>query len=304
MADIMHAGEFSRTNMGDLISLSVHSLNPMGTLHHESLHAFFQQLRDKGLPEIANVVERMANSPMVMKQLRDRLAHSPEALKQLRDPEERAAYAYQFWAMDKTFKLVGEPRGVFEKVKAFFQKLMGIWTNDERAEHILKYFNSGEYAKNMNSQHALHDAMLNTGKSHAWETMKHIGKPLMELNDALLSGGGERLRDSGIPALERLADRVKAKLTDSRADAGYIPAARVARGDWVNKLTVPEGVTPARRFKRRGKHGCAARSRQAPRPSWRTHDDQVLQGDARGLPDPGGGEHRRPWTGLRAPCVR
>lgn len=97
-ANLLYAGDFTRQDGEDIIRISVHALNPTTVAYHESLHAFFQQLRDKGLPDVVSAVYKGLNTPHVMKQLRDRLKDSPEALAQLSDPEERAAYAFQFWA--------------------------------------------------------------------------------------------------------------------------------------------------------------------------------------------------------------
>lgn len=235
MANILHAGEFSREQVGDVIRVSVHSLNPMSVAHHEALHAFFQQLRDRGHPEISNVVERMAMSPHIQSQLRERLAHSPEALRQLKDPEEAAAYAYQFWATDKSFKLQAEQVGVFNRIKQFFRNILGIWSNDQRAEHILNYFNDGDYAKTK-SDHALVANLMESGKNETWEAVKGMTKPLANLRDALVTTGSERLHDTGIPALKEMAKLIKASGIEESSDAGYIPAARVQAATHMDKL--------------------------------------------------------------------
>jgi hypothetical protein len=240
MANILHAGEFSREQMGDIIRVSVHSLNPMSVAHHEALHGFFQQLRDKGHPEISNVIERMAMSPHIQAQLRERLAHSPEALRQLRDPEEAAAYAYQFWAHDKNFKLQGPQVGVFNRIKQFFRNIMGIWTNDQRAEHILKYFNDGKYVGK--SDHILGRDLMDVGKNDTLETIKSIGKPLVNLRDALVSTGSERLHDTGNPALIKLAKLVKAQHTEESSDAGYLPTARAEASTRMDALSKALGT--------------------------------------------------------------
>lgn len=235
-ANLMYAGDFTRQLGEDIIRISVHALNPTTVAYHESLHAFFAQLRDKGLPDVVNAVYKGLNSPHVMRQLRERLKDSPEALAQLADPEERAAYAYQFWASDPTFKLTAAPRTVFEKIAAAIRKVLGIWSNDERALEIFKYFHSGKYQQQSGSKLAIHTATMRAGRNGTLDTAKNLVKPITNLGDALVGAGGERLRDSGVPSLVKMANIIKRKGTEEGRDAGYIPAARYQRTKHLNWL--------------------------------------------------------------------
>lgn len=233
---MMYAGDFTRTEMEDVIRISVHALNPMSVAHHESLHAFFAQLKDKGLPDVVNAVYKGLNSPHIMAQLRERLKHSPAALAQLADPEERAAYAYQFYMTDPTFKIKAETRTVFEQIAAMVRKVLGIWSNDERALEIFDYFASGRYQQQSASKYAVHTALMKSGRNSAIDTANKMIAPLARLGDEIVGAGSERLRDSGIPALRELADTIKLRGTDEGRDAGYLPAARLARSEHINKL--------------------------------------------------------------------
>lgn len=235
-ANLLYAGDFTRQDGEDIIRISVHALNPTTVAYHESLHAFFQQLKDKGLPDVAQAVFKGLNTPHIMRQLRERLKDSPEALAQLSDPEERAAYAYQFWASDPTFKLKPETRTVFEKIAAAIRKVLGIWSNDERALEIFKYFHSGKYQQQTASKLAIHTATMRAGRNSTVDTVAHMVKPLKKLGEAVVGAGGERLRDSGIPALSELADLIKLRGTDEGRDGGFIPAARLARTEHMNWL--------------------------------------------------------------------
>lgn len=233
---MMYAGDFTRTEMEDVIRISVHALNPMSVAHHESLHAFFAQLKDRGLPDVVNAVYKGLNSPHIMAQLRERLKHSPAALAQLSDPEERAAYAYQFYMTDPTFKIKAETRTVFEQIAAMVRKVLGIWSNDERALEIFDYFASGRYQQQSASKYAVHTALMKSGRNSAIDTANKMIAPLARLGDEIVGAGSERLRDSGIPALRELADTIKLRGTDEGRDAGYLPAARLARSEHINKL--------------------------------------------------------------------
>jgi len=235
-ANLMYAGDFTRQDGEDIIRISVHALNPTTVAYHESLHAFFQQLKDKGLPDVVQAVFKGLNTPHIMRQLRERLKDSPEALAQLSDPEERAAYAYQFWASDPTFKLTAAPRTVFEKIAAAIRKVLGVWSNDERALEIFEYFHSGKYQQQSASKLAIHTATMRAGRNSTVDTAAHMVKPLKKLGDAIVGAGGERLRDSGIPALRELADLIKLRGTDEGRDGGFIQAARLARTEHMNWL--------------------------------------------------------------------
>lgn len=237
-ANLLYAGDFTRQEGEDIVRISVHALNPTTVAYHESLHAFFQQLRDKGLPDVVSAVYKGLNTPHVMKQLRDRLKDSPEALAQLSDPEERAAYAFQFWASDPTFKLKPETRTVFEKIAAAIRKVLGIWSNDERALEIFKYFHSGKYQQQSASKLAIHTATMRAGRNSTIDLAARLTGPIRRLGDAVVGAGGERLRDSGIPALSELADLIKLRGTDEGRDGGFIPAARLARTEHMNWLAM------------------------------------------------------------------
>jgi hypothetical protein len=240
-----HAGQYTHAFGKGLIELSVHALNPMSTAYHESLHAFFAQLRDAGATDITNVLNKAASSEHVIAQLRERFKNQPAVLTQLKDPEERAAYMYQMWASDPTFKVSIAAKNVFQKIAAVIRKALGIWSNDERALHIMEYFHSGEYAKAMGTPNAVRRALMETGTNRAVETAKTFTEPLGRLADAMVSSGDARLRDTNIPALIELADKIKRPGTEIGGDQGFIPAARIATTKRLGEMAAQlEGYTP------------------------------------------------------------
>ena len=237
-----HEGEY--TAHDDTIRVAVHSMNPMGTAFHESFHAWVKRLGDHGAQDIANTIMRAASSDHVIAQLRDRLKGEPAALAQLKDAEERAAYMYQFWASDPTFRVAAGARTAFDKLGQFFRKVLGIVSNDERALHIIDAFNAGEYAKD---NYAFVDTMNAYGRNAALEKIKAFVKPLTDLGERLVGAGSENLRDTGIPALRDLANAMKLKQTISgdAADAGFIPESRRMRTEFLNQLSAGlKGMSP------------------------------------------------------------
>lgn len=236
-----HAGDFERRGgdgnvpLEDIIRLSVHALNPTTVAYHEALHALFAKLKGAGQGDITEVLTKAASTASVTNQLRELLKNEPDALKQLSDPEERAAYMYQFWAAGK-LKVGEKTNSVFERIKEFIRSVLGTWSNDERALHILEYFHSGEFAKNMGDPDAVHRALMDTHRNQALTTLKRVVEPITNLGEALAVTGGQRLRDTGIPALRELAEHMKASTTDARDDAGYLPSARAERSRRMNQL--------------------------------------------------------------------
>jgi hypothetical protein len=234
-AKLAHAGDFHRVNGEDVIRVSTHALNPMSVAYHESLHGFFAQLRDAGLHEVTKPLLKAAESAHVMGQLRELLRKEPEALKQLENPEERVAYMYQFWANGKL--TVGPAaKNVFQRVADMFRRVLGIWSNDERALHVMEYFQRGDFAKDAHDPSAAGRALLEPGRNAALEKVKAMTQPLARLADTLGTAGAARLRDTKVPALLELTDRMKGSLTGQNEDPGFLPAARIERTRVMNEL--------------------------------------------------------------------
>lgn len=250
-ARMLHEGEFvtnpARVPNGmaeDVIRISVHSLDPMSTAHHESLHGFFKKLRDDRLIDGAAPLFKAADSFRVKEQLERLLTNEPDALQQVRtNLEERAAYMYQFWAAGK-LDLPTKATTVLGRVAEFFRKVLGTWSNDQRAVNIMEYFQGGQYAKDMANRSAVASALAE-GTNGAVEAFKGMVAPITRLANVVASTGDARLRDTLIPALGELADKVYTPLHAKGNDPGYVPAARVKRGEFINELATSLSRTDA-----------------------------------------------------------
>jgi hypothetical protein len=241
-ANLAYAGEFERVQQGapteDVIRLSVHSLNPLSTAYHESLHAFFAKLGDVKQGGVMEVLNRAASSASVLNQLSRLLANEPAALKQLNNAEERAAYMYQFWAMGQL--TVGtQTETIFHKIAKFIRSTLGMWSNDQRALHIMEYFHSGDFAKDSAKPFVgdtLQQKLLAPGRNETLQRTKQMTKPLLDFGEAVAVAGGTRMRESGVPALEDLANAMKLQGTVQGADPGFVPASRAERARVMNDL--------------------------------------------------------------------
>jgi hypothetical protein len=254
-ANIPHAAEFERVlqrgGVQDVIRISAHAMNPLSAAHHEAVHAFFAKLTDQQNGEVAGILERAASSPTVMLRLRELLKGQPEALRQLDDPEERAAYMYQFHSMGENLGLGQPAQTLFGRVAELVRSALGIWSNDQRALHVIDYFHSGEFKKNLADGDKVYSDLMSPGRNKAVEQLKAMAQPLTNLGEQLAVAGHQRLRDTGIPALREMADLVKRQGTEQGEDQGFIPAARQERAVRMNRLgealagVGPEGLTAA-----------------------------------------------------------
>jgi hypothetical protein len=252
--NFLHAGEFepsvtdAQGMVNDVIRLSVHSLNPLNPAYHESLHAFFERLRDLKQGQVMDVLEKAGSSAAVMNQLRRLLANEPAALAQLSNPEERAAYMYQFWA-SKQLTVGPAAQNVFERIAAFIRSVLGIWSNDQRALHIMEYFHSGEFATDAQGRapsDVVSKKLMEVGRNAALEKARRMTEPLLNMGESLMVAGGQRLRDTGIPALRQLADAMKLHGTNEGEDPGFIPAQRAEFAQRMNALAAKlKGVSEA-----------------------------------------------------------
>lgn len=243
---LTYAGSYERLKDGtDLVRISTLALDPLSTAYHEGLHGFFQQLRDIKATDVMAPLYKAASTPRVMSQLRSLLAKEPAALRQIEtDLEERVAYMYQFWA-NGDLEINGPAQGVLERVAQFFRDLLGMWSNDQRAERILEYFHTGQFQAERGARGAVARATLESGTNRAVEALRNMAEPLSRLNDALMAMGDQRLRDTGNGPLIRLADMIYRDKTDGGEDRGFLPASRQARTEQLNQLAKAlEGYSP------------------------------------------------------------
>jgi hypothetical protein len=227
-----HAGEYTRELGQDIIRVSVHALNPQSVAFHESMHALVRRLEDAGAHDVTGTLLRAADGAAVKRQLAEYLKGEPEALKQLGDPYERVSYMYQAWA-DGKLKLGEGAQTALGKIKDMILRTLGIWSNDQRALHIMEEFQKGSFAKDPS---AFARSTMEQGRSKTLDKARAMVEPLARLADEVGVAGGQRMRDTGIPALSQLADKMKVQSHGSGDDPGFIPSARVERTRMMNEL--------------------------------------------------------------------
>ena len=232
----LYTPEHSESLTKAAIQVSLHAKDPTGVAYHESLHALFDQMHKMGLHEVTGALDKTASSPIVMGQLAKLLKDEPAAWKQAQDSrEERAAYMYQFWAKGD-LKLGEQTNGVFERIGNAIKKVLGIWTANERAEHIMKYFSEGSYAKNIGERSVLHNALVKAGRNESLTHLKEAVMPIHNLAQAALGIGGARIRDMGLDPYTKIAELISQQGTAKGEDRGYVNAYSMKARHTMNQL--------------------------------------------------------------------
>jgi hypothetical protein len=241
--DLGVSGEWDPTK--DTIHIAVMSgVNGMSVANHEALHAFFSTLGRFGKADVRETLQTAANSTAVRRQLERLLTSEPAARRQLDDPEERAAYMYQFWVAAKAgkveFRVGPETDSVLGQIAAFFRKVMGIVTTDEKAEAILQAF---------------HDGQMKTPGAVEQVVQQHQVLAKQSSLKTMLGNGFRKAQQFTQPAYDFMASSDNSEITkiadlfyrDSVSDKegqGFINARSQQGSLWLNKFsTVLEGIS-------------------------------------------------------------
>ena len=236
--------EFAPSTGDRLIEVAVNAKNPIGVLRHEALHDLFATFNET--PEMRSVVadiERASGSLHVMSQLKKLLANHPEALAQLADPEERAAYAFQFWA-EGQLTMTDKGNRIFEAIRQFLKDVFGLVSEGQRAEHLFEAFRDGKFKDPGTAQLALQDIRDKRGDLLRNKFQRAAPK-VAEAFDKLLTTAPDRLRELRNPAITQLADLFHPE----RGKAGFISKLIQRQGVWQNRLyDVLKDTTAAERM--------------------------------------------------------
>jgi hypothetical protein len=139
-------------------------LKIMQLAYHESMHGFFDTvLNAKGHEKIKAMMQDAMSEPKLYARLKDMLKDSPQALADMeRDPEERVAYAYQFWAAGM-LDIAKKPQGFFEHVQQLMRRVFGAVAANEKALAMFEAFHKGEL-KEPSAAGAAILKIMNTGE--------------------------------------------------------------------------------------------------------------------------------------------
>ena len=196
--------------------------------HHESMHALWGQLI-KNHPDAAAKLAHVMSSPDIRARLEGMLHGEPEALKALSDPEERVAYAYQFWAAGMLD--VDKPAAtLFAKLRKFLRMVFGTVRDSETALDIMTAFHEGKLAEPSAAGRAIEKIMAR----ETWnEDVKRKFDGIIQHLHSSTMVSGEVLRSSESETAQRLADMMfsnPGRAVDGENPEGYLNArTRVVR---------------------------------------------------------------------------
>jgi len=176
-------------------------LKIMQLAYHESMHAFFSTVLDKH-PEAKAMLERAMGDAKVVARLEHLLRHSPDAIADMKaDPEERVAYAYQFWAAG-LLDIDKKPATFFEKVQALMRRVFGAVRDSEKALAIFEGFHKGTLKEPSAAGLAI-TKVMQTGE---WKTqfLKRFDKQWQAIYSEVMTAH-DVLRTSESPTLRMLA---------------------------------------------------------------------------------------------------
>lgn len=232
-----HKAELSDNMVRHLFDFSRTAPNTTG--YHEALHGFFAELGQMGEQgkEIMRHLYDVSSREHVLKELRTFLDGEPEALKQLDDPEERVAYMFEMYntLMPDGSRMLNlrapRARGLFQAIGQLIQRMLKIWSDEQRAQQIMNYFEKGDWLANKHDPSAVQRALFKSGRgSKLTQRMLDGMKPLAELGKKVTYTSVGYLNDTGVPALRQLADKLYPMVDEgdeARKDDGYLQ--RVAR---------------------------------------------------------------------------
>lgn len=142
------SGDYREDGVKRVIRAALGVMSAQGTVAHESMHGFFSDLAKNGSVKTRELLERVANNPIVLRKMERALDGHPEAIKQLQDPEERVAYMFQFYVEGK-LSFGPEAEGFFEQVKQALIKIINHLrsrvTDEAMAQQIMEAFDLGRF---------------------------------------------------------------------------------------------------------------------------------------------------------------
>ena len=162
--DMTHGADYNTLEHLARIS-TANPLKIMQLAYHESMHGFFDTvLNAKGNEAIKAMMQKAMSEPKVYARLKDMLRDSPDALADMeRDPEERVAYAYQFWAAGM-LSIAQKPTTFFQRVQALMRQVFNAVSDSEKALAMFEAFHKGE----LKEPSAAGKAMLKIMQSGEW----------------------------------------------------------------------------------------------------------------------------------------
>ena len=202
--------------------------------YHEAMHAFYSLIL-KNSPEAQAMIERVTSDPKIVERMAAMLKDSPEAVEQMRnDAEERAAYAYQFWAAGM-LDIGKKPETFFEKVQAFMRRVLGAVRENDKAMAIFTAFHDGKLTEPSAAGLAI-TKVMETGEWRA-KMLKRFDKQAQAAYSEVMAAINIGM-NSESPTARTIAMMFYShpSVAKTAGKPGYIDSAQLARHQYENLI--------------------------------------------------------------------
>lgn len=202
--------------------------------YHEAMHAFYSLIL-KNSPEAQAMIERVTSDPKIVERMAAMLKDSPEAVEQMRnDAEERAAYAYQFWAAGM-LDIGKKPETFFEKVQAFMRRVLGAVRESDKAMAIFTAFHDGKLTEPSAAGLAI-TKVMETGEWRA-KMLKRFDKQAQAAYSEVMAAINVGM-NSESPTARTIAMMFYShpSVAKTAGKPGYIDSAQLARHQYENLI--------------------------------------------------------------------
>lgn len=216
----------------------------MQTAYHEALHGFFSKFVQNN-PEVLETMKALSDHKPTLERVMALLDGYPAAQKQLVDGEERLAYIYQFWAAGLLDLPQGKPRTLMQKVRRFFQRVLGMIGDDQRAAAILEAFHRGD----LSGEPSAAGQVIAKAMAEGTWTRKNLRKmdALMQRAAALTMPAESILGTSSSETAQKLGKLLFTNPADAEAgkeEPGYINARDQMGRRYTNEFSrIVDGLT-------------------------------------------------------------
>ena len=208
------------------------TVNPFSPAANASLREMF-----RGLSRAHRaVLKRLFNEPGVVADLRKLLKGDTAALAEIDDPalgnEARIAHGYALWQAE--LLNIDEAQEPFEKLKNDYARIFGLLTNTDYAKRLLIDMMAGK----TNQSYSVYAELAKSAPGRLYGKLieKYNNTWLPAIERVVTTGIDEQLRGRDIPALTRLAMRMKPQTGDRTNDIGVFQARVVNAGHFHTKM--------------------------------------------------------------------
>ena len=212
--------------------ISSFAKNPFQAGAHEDLHHFFALMRKAGgeALRVIETLDRATQDEKLLAKARDLLTQDaePEQAKALLeafdgDPEERMAYLYQLRVAGLMNAFNPAAEGAIRKIWKWIQSKIGVLTDNEKAENILKALDEGRLTADFDNPTALARVMGQEKRiALAYRSVEKSIKPLVEAVGNVFTPSYDRLLKINNAGIKKIADAYGSMDTNDEGRMGIV----------------------------------------------------------------------------------